>query len=138
MTVTGFYPVILTDDVSRTVDFYKSYFKFEVMFEIDWYVSLKLDSFELAILHHSHETVPTNLRNKGVSSLILNLEVVDVDIFYYDLIGQQNLPIILDLQDEDFGQRHFITSDPNGILIDVIQEIPPSVEFQKHFIDTSS
>ena len=33
------------------------------------------------------------------------------------------------LTDEAFGQRHFITADPNGVLIDVITPIPPSAEF---------
>lgn len=35
----------------------------------------------------------------------------------------------LALRDEDFGQRHFITRDPNGVLIDVIKPIPPSADF---------
>ena len=30
---------------------------------------------------------------------------------------------------ERFGQRHFITADPNGVLIDVVTPIPPSPEF---------
>jgi ribonucleotide monophosphatase NagD (HAD superfamily) len=37
------------------------------------------------------------------------------------------------LRDEAFGQRHFITCDPNGVLIDVIKPIPPSEEFLKQF-----
>ncbi|MFX4229610.1 MAG: hypothetical protein ACFHHU_17570 [Porticoccaceae bacterium] len=36
---------------------------------------------------------------------------------------------MLPLRDEPFGQRHFITRDPNGVLIDVIKPIPPSAEF---------
>ena len=39
------------------------------------------------------------------------------------------LPILRSLRDEAFGQRHFITKDPNGVLIDVIKPIPPSAEF---------
>ena len=39
------------------------------------------------------------------------------------------LPILLDLRDEAFGQRHFITSDPAGVLIDVISPIPMTGEF---------
>ncbi|CDQ41598.1 MULTISPECIES: VOC family protein [Virgibacillus] len=138
MAVTGFYPVILTDDVSRSVDFFVSHFQFEVVFEIDWYVSLRLDSFELAVLHHHHDTVPSEIRQQITTSLILNLEVKDVDALYDRLIREHHLPIVLDLRNEDFGQRHFITSDPNGILIDVIQAITPSAEFQSHFKDTLS
>lgn len=138
MVVTGFYPVILTDDVSRTADFFIRHFQFEVVFEIDWYVSLRLNSLELAVLHHSHDTVPTDIRQKITTGLILNIEVKDVNALYERLIREHHLPIVLDLRDEDFGQRHFITSDPNGILIDVIQAIPPSTEFQKHFNDIVS
>ncbi len=36
---------------------------------------------------------------------------------------------------QDFGQRHFITSDPNGVLIDVIKPIPPSPEFAAQYAD---
>lgn len=138
MKVTGFYPVILTDDVSRTADFFVRHFEFKIVFEIDWYVSLRIDSFELAVLHHSHDTVPTDTRQKITTGLILNLEVKNVDSLYERLICKHHLPIVLDLRDEEFGQRHFITSDPNGILIDVIQVIPPSAEYQKHFTDIVS
>ncbi|WP_343294143.1 hypothetical protein [Ruegeria sp. ANG-R] len=39
------------------------------------------------------------------------------------------MPILKTLTDESFGQRHFITCDPNGVLIDVIKPIPPVGEF---------
>lgn len=51
----------------------------------------------------------------------------------FEKAKSQNLPIILTLRDEPFGQRHFITSDPNGVLIDVIKPIPPSAEFLGQF-----
>ena len=37
------------------------------------------------------------------------------------------------LRDEAFGQRHFITADPNGVLIDVIKPIPPTAEYEAMF-----
>ena len=43
------------------------------------------------------------------------------------------LPILLPLRDEAFGQRHFITRDPNGVLIDIIKPIPPSGEFAAQY-----
>ena len=44
------------------------------------------------------------------------------------------LPILRTLRDEPFGQRHFITADPNGVLIDVIKPIPPSEEFLSQYL----
>jgi hypothetical protein len=37
------------------------------------------------------------------------------------------------LRDEAFGQRHFITRDPNGVLIDVIRPIPPDADFAAQY-----
>ncbi|TIX64560.1 MAG: glyoxalase, partial [Mesorhizobium sp.] len=52
----------------------------------------------------------------------------------YERVVAAGLPILRSLRDEPFGQRHFITSDPNGVLIDVIKPIPLSPEFQAQFV----
>lgn len=132
MQLSSFYPVIGTKQVSESKDFYTQHFGFSVTFEADWYVSLKKDSYELAILDYSHPTVPENYQ-KSIQGLILNFEVADVDAEYQRLIKQSHLPVHLDIRSEDFGQRHFITSDPNGVLIDVITVIPATGEFAEQY-----
>ena len=130
MKICSYYPVIMTGDVAGTSDFYIRHFGFEALFSADWYVHLQSRESEhviLAILDGSHETIPKSSRGK-VSGLLLNFEAEDVDAVY-ERLKAAGLPIRLDLRDEDFGQRHFITSDPNGVLIDVIKPIPPSAEF---------
>lgn len=129
MNATSFYPVIMTKQIAESTTFYTRYFGFEIVFEADWYVSLRLSRgtmpFELALLDPTHPTVPAAYR-KSVQGLILNFEVDDVDEQYERLIRKEKLPLQLDIRDEEFGQRHFITSDPNGVLIDVIKIIPPT------------
>jgi catechol 2,3-dioxygenase-like lactoylglutathione lyase family enzyme len=132
MQLSSFYPVIGTRQVSESKDFYTKHFGFSVTFEADWYVSLKKDNYELAILDYAHPTVPEKFR-KSVQGLILNFEVEDVDTEYKRLIKKSKLPVELELRSEDFGQRHFIISDPNGVLIDVITVIPPSEEFVNQY-----
>ena len=130
MRNTSYYPVILTDDVAGTAAFYRRHFRFEAPYRSDWYVHLrsKEDAHtNLAILDHSHDTIPAEGR-KPAAGVILNFEVEDVDAEYERLRGE-GLPILLTLRDEVFGQRHFITCDPNGVLIDVIKPIPPNAEF---------
>jgi catechol 2,3-dioxygenase-like lactoylglutathione lyase family enzyme len=134
MQVSSFYPVIGTKQVAESKDFYTKHFGFSVTFEADWYVSLKKENYELAILDYTHPTVPEGFR-KGVQGLILNFEVENVDAEYERLIKKSKLPVQLELRSEDFGQRHFITSDPNGVLIDVITVIPPSEEFASQYKD---
>jgi catechol 2,3-dioxygenase-like lactoylglutathione lyase family enzyme len=136
MKISSFYPVIMTNQVADSSRFYVDYFGFTLVFESDWYVSLKSHSFELAILDSSHETIPEGYRNP-TRGLILNFEVDHVDEEYERLIVQSRLPLHLDIRDEAFGQRHFITSDPNGVLIDVITVIPPSDAFSSQYVENN-
>ncbi|MGY6652248.1 VOC family protein [Amycolatopsis sp. TRM77291] len=134
MRLTSFYPVLMTEKIAETRDFYCRHFGFEPTFEADWYVSLKRGAWELAILAPGHETIPAGA-GKPVQGLLLNFEVEDVDAEHRRLIEKAGLPEALSLRSEDFGQRHFIVADPNGVLIDVIQEIPPTGEFAGQFTD---
>lgn len=130
MKMNSFYPVLMTRDLEATKRFYQDYFQFAVVYDSDWYVSLRhADSaYELAVIDCTHETVPSGFRNTA-QGMILNFEVEDVDRAYERLIVNERLPLHLDIRDEAFGQRHFITSDPNGILIDMIKIIPPDDQF---------
>ena len=130
MKSTSYYPVIMTGDVGGTAGFYCAHFGFKALFESNWYVHLQSAEKEhvaLAILDGSHETIPALARGK-VSGLLLNFEVADVDAIYA-ACRNAGLPILREIRDEDFGQRHFITADPNGVLIDIITPIPPAAEF---------
>ncbi|NNE83333.1 MAG: glyoxalase [Alphaproteobacteria bacterium] len=134
MKCTQFYPVVMTNEVSVTAQFYRDHFRFRPSFESDWYVHLQSEEDEnvnIAILQCDHDTIPKQARGQ-VSGLIINFEVKDVD-FEFDRAKASGLPILLSLKDEPFGQRHFIAQDPNGILIDIIKPIPPSEEFVNQY-----
>ncbi len=134
MRCSSYYPVIMTDDVATTAAFYVQHFRFKALFEIDWYVHLQStedESVNLAVMHGSHATIPASARG-NVSGLILNFEVDDPDA-EFERAQAAGLPILLSLRDEEFGQRHFITADPNGVLIDVIKPIPPTEAFLEHY-----
>jgi catechol 2,3-dioxygenase-like lactoylglutathione lyase family enzyme len=133
MKLLGFYPVIGTVKIQEARDFYTTYFSFIVNFEADWYVSLASENpkFELALLDYRHDSVPEKFRQPA-QGIILNFEVEDVDAEYKRLKAA-GLPMHLELRSEAWGQRHFITSDPNGLLIDVIKNIPPSAEYASQY-----
>ncbi len=136
MKCTQFYPVLMANDVGRTASFYCEHFGFRPLFESDWYVHLQSsgnEAINLAVLKGDHETIPASGRGLA-SGLLLNFEVQDVDAVH-DRLSQAGLPILLALRDEAFGQRHFITSDPNGVMIDIVKPIPPSAEFAAHYAD---
>lgn len=134
MKTTSYYPVLMTGDVAGTTAFYKEHFRFEALFESDWYVHLRSAEdkrVNLGIVQGDHETIPEAGRGR-VSGLLINFEVRDPDAVY-ERVKAAGLSILLPLRDEPFGQRHFITADPNGVLIDVIKPIPPSAEFAAQY-----
>ena len=135
MKCTQFYPVVMTSKVVETARFYQQHFRFKAVFEADWYIHLQSEEDEkvnLAILLQTHETIPLKGRDRSAAGLLLNFEVEDVDAVY-DRVVQDGLPVLLELRDEPFGQRHFITEDPNGVLIDVIKPIRPAPEYLEQF-----
>jgi len=130
MRCTEFYPVIMTDRVDATADFYIRCFRFEAIFRIGWYVHLRSREdarVNLAILDGAHETVPA-ARRSVAAGMIVNFEVEDVDAEHARAVAA-GAPIVYPLTSERFGQRHFMSEDPAGVLIDVITPIPPDPDF---------
>jgi uncharacterized glyoxalase superfamily protein PhnB len=136
MKTTSYYPVLMTDDVSGTAAFYVEHFSFKPLFESEWYAHLQSAEdrrVNLGIVQGDHETIPQEGRGRA-SGLLINFEVRDPDAVYERVVAA-GLPILRTLRDEPFGQRHFITRDPNGVLIDVIKPIPPSEEFLAQYAE---
>lgn len=137
MKISQYYPVLMTDRVEPTAQFYERHFRFARQFSSDWYVHLQSTddaSVNLAILDGDHDSVPVCARGGRAGGLLLNFEVADVDAAYARA-RSEGLDVQLDLRDEAFGQRHFIVRDLNGVLIDVIQPIPPSAEFLAQYAE---
>jgi len=136
MKTTSYYPVLMVEDVAATAAFYKEHFRFEALFENDWYAHLQSKEdkrVNLGLVRFDHETVPEAGR-APTRGLLINFEVRDPDAIYERVTGA-GLPILRSLRDEEFGQRHFITADPNGVLIDVIKPIQPSEAFLKQYAE---
>jgi uncharacterized glyoxalase superfamily protein PhnB len=138
--ITSYYPVLMVSDVAATAAFYQRHFAFTPRFESDWYVHLQIadqPEVNLAVLAQDHATIPPSGRGHAAAGLLLNFEVDDVDAVYQRLC-EAGLPVLLALRDEDFGQRHFITADPNGVLLDVITPIAPSGAFAEQYLPAAA
>lgn len=135
MKTTSYYPVLMVEDVAATAAFYKEHFRFEALFEADWYAHLQSNEdkrVNLGLVRWDHDTVPEAGR-APTRGLLINFEVRDPDAVHAR-VQAAGLPILRSLRDEDFGQRHFITQDPNGVLIDVIKPIQPSAAFLEKYV----
>ncbi|UCZ88535.1 VOC family protein [Gordonia sp. WA4-43] len=137
MNVTSVYPVLMSTDVAAASNFYQRVLGFEVTFSADWYVSMRTGVFELGLVDATHPTIPEGHR-RPAAGLLVNIEVDDVDVLYRRLTDEHGLRPVLELRDEDFGQRHFIVEGPDGVLLDCIQPIPAADEFADAYVADAS
>ena len=121
--ITSIYPVLMSNDVAATTEFFRDAFALETVFESDWYVSLRSGTFELAVLDSTHESIPAGHRT-AAAGVLVNIEVEDVDAEHERLVTRGGAAVAQGLRSETFGQRHVILVAPGGVLVDVIQPIP--------------
>jgi catechol 2,3-dioxygenase-like lactoylglutathione lyase family enzyme len=140
MAITSYYPVVMTRDVPGTAGFYQRHFGFEPLFTADWYVHLQSReagaAVSLAVLDCTHETIPAAARGAPARGVLLNVEVDDAAAEYARLQAA-GLHVRLSLRDEAFGQRHFIVQAPDGVLVDVIEPIPPTGDFASQYAESA-
>jgi catechol 2,3-dioxygenase-like lactoylglutathione lyase family enzyme len=118
------YPMICTDNFEQTVAFYEDYFEFMPSLEMEGFVILSRETWQdmyLAVIDCNHTTIPEKFR-KPVSGMILNFPTEDVKATYEKLYDE-GLDIVSEPEDAKCGRKHFFVEDPNGILIDVAEEV---------------
>ena len=126
------FPDICSDALAESKSFYVALFGFVAVFEIDWYVQLRSpddENVQIAFVARQHASVPIEFQ-RSPQGVVVTIETADAAAVY-EQARRQNRKIIVDLRDEAWGQRHFMTIDPNGLLVDVVQTIAPSPEFLK-------
>lgn len=114
------YPLIVTDKLEETKNFYMNVLGFSSIFESDWYIQLEKDNNQVAFMIENAENQPEFLHRKfDGKGVVITLEYENVDQVYESFPKKEF--IIQDLKDEEWGQRHFLVKDPIGIIIDIVK-----------------
>ena len=139
MNYKSCFSVIVTSKLAEAREFYVKHLSFEVVFEADWYVQLHAPRegggkpIELAFMLPNQKSQPSPLhRAFNGAGVIFTLEVEDVDGLY-QTVQSTGCEIVVDLQNEPWGQRHFLIRDPAGNLLDVVKQIPPSSDYETSY-----
>ena len=118
---------IITEKLTETKAFYTEKLGFGVTFENEFYLLLHTPNrqAEISFLKPHHPTQQPIFQppfpGQGV---YLTIEVQRVDEMYQTL-KEKGVPIIVDIRDEPWGDRHFAIVDPNGLGIDVVTYSAP-------------
>jgi len=111
---------ICSDDLQKSKDFYVDLMGFKVKYDSDWYVQLcspENSEIEYGIIKRDHELVPEQFQRQP-QGMYVTFVVPDVDITYEKALAME-IPILQTPRNEFYGQRRFLTLDPNGCLIDI-------------------
>lgn len=128
------YPLITTPALFEARDFYVTHFGFAVAFQASWFVYLvgqpdgDSRGATLAFMHPDHPSNPPGPESFEGRGMILTVEVADAAAAF-ERVAAGGAPIVHPLTDEAWGQRRFMTRDPAGVLVDVVQQIEPSAGF---------
>lgn len=130
MHVDMFGPCLLVDDVPASARFYTEHLGFSPRLELSWFTTLTHEDrpYELGFVQDGHETVPPCYRGRRAEGLIIGLVVSDATEVDARLRAA-GVPIVTPLRDEPYGQRHVIAADPNDILVDIVELIPPDPDW---------
>lgn len=118
------YPLVITENITDSAQFYIKNFGFEAVFEQDWYIQLlhKESGVELAFMVPNASNQPQELHPAFQGDgIVLSLEVDDAEAEYAK--WQDEASVVVALRDEEWGQSHFIVRDPAGTYVDVVQQL---------------
>jgi len=118
------FPVFIIPDLNKALEFYVKHFGFSPVFESDWYIHLISETkVELGFMIPNVSSQPEILHmpHSGEGS-VFSFEVTSSDDAFDYAISQQ-LNIILKIKSEEWGQRHFLLKDPNGLILDVVETL---------------
>jgi catechol 2,3-dioxygenase-like lactoylglutathione lyase family enzyme len=126
MNVVRIVPNVACDAFAASRDFYAALFDLEVSVELDdWYLQLMPPSnrmLNLGFIKPEHELFAGRTGAVGADGLVLTIHVDDVDEAY-ERAQRLGAEIALEIRDEEYGQRHFVVVDPNGVLLNVMSAI---------------
>lgn len=119
------------EDPAASAQWFVDHFGFTKQIDIGWYVNTQHeghDKLSLDFVQRDHESAPEVLRGKEVAGTLLGFMVDDVDAEERRL-REAGLEVLLPLVSEPWGQRRFQVAGPDGVVVEVLQMVPPDPDW---------
>lgn len=132
-------PALYVYDLALSKAFYCDLLGLKAAFEADWIVQLadpENEAVEIILQPRTHDLIPEAFR-KAPQGCSIAFVVPDCDEHYQKALSM-GLEIIQEPRDEYYGQRRFLTVDPDGLLVDVSSNCDPSPEFMAKYFESES
>lgn len=123
MKITASAISLNVDDVTASATFIKQHFGFSEAMSADGFVSLSRPDagFNLIFLQTALESFkPAHLRGHRADGLLIVFVVDDIDREYARLQAE-GVKITIAIETEPWGERFFQVTDPNGVVLQLVQ-----------------
>ncbi|MBH1935278.1 VOC family protein [Streptomyces sp. AV19] len=127
MNITASALSLTVDDVAASRDFFMTHFGYAVAMEADGFVSLSHQdaALNLVLLRRGIEVLPPEQRDRCASGLIVAFTVTDLDAQERRLRAE-GVEITMPLREEPWGERLFQVTDPNGVVVELLEWVTPA------------
>lgn len=126
MKVIRIVPNVSSDVFAASRDFYGAMFDLVVSVELDdWYLQLMEQSdpkLNIGFVKRDSELFAGRTVSAATYGVVLTIHVDDVDEAY-ERAQRLGAEIAAEICNEDYGQRHFLLVDPNGLMLNVMSTI---------------
>jgi predicted enzyme related to lactoylglutathione lyase len=123
MQITASAISLNVDDVTASAAFAKQHFGFNEEMSADGFVSLSRQDagFNLIFLRRGLSSFkPDSMRGRKADGLLVAFVVDNIDAEYTRL-QDEGVTITTPIQTEPWGERFFQVTDPNGVVIQLVQ-----------------
>jgi predicted enzyme related to lactoylglutathione lyase len=122
MQVTASAVSLNVDDVSASSKFLATHFGFREEMAAEGFASLGRDDagMNVIFLRRGLESLPEGFRDQRAAGLIVAFVVTDATAEEARLRAE-GVAITMPLQDEPWGERFFQVTDPNGVIIQLVE-----------------
>ena len=125
MNITASAISLNVDDVAASAEFAKAHFGFSEEMSADGFVSLSRPDvgFNLIFLRRGLASFkPESVRGHHADGLLIAFVVEEIER-EYARVQEEGVPITTPIETEPWGERYFQVTDPNGIVIQLVQWI---------------
>lgn len=136
MQIQSSYPVVVTDKVRESRDFYVRWFGFQAVFEASWFVYLQAGNEQpwgMSFMSSDHPSQPPGPETFNGQGVFMTFQVADAAA-EFEKLKQAGVRIAYSLKDEPWGQRRFGLFDPSGLWVDVVQQIEPAAGYWDKYV----
>ncbi|WP_309051584.1 VOC family protein [Streptomyces sp.] len=129
MNVTTSTLSLTVADVVASREFFRTHLGYEVAMAAEGFASLTRGAADpaadIVLLRTGTEVLPPEQRHRRAEGVILAFTVSGLDAEERRL-REAGAPITLPLREEPWGERLFQMTDPNGIVVQLVEWVAPS------------